>query len=178
MINRILHSYSCIIEFIKLVVKSDKMLGKHHILSLFLNLFNKFNNVRSSIYSVGQGLMISSKAPIKLSRIFFDVYFLFLLILFIIITKGPLFTMQILAQTHFILVYYSVLHSFSLAGGRGPHLPSLLAELFTFWQLNVTHFILPHLPDTSPTLSFLCQRRGCMEGSRGGGQGLEPTPKK
>ena len=68
-----------------------------------------------TIYSLGQGLMISSKAPIKLSRIFFDVYFLFLLILFIIITKGPLFTTQILA---------SVLHSFLLAGGRGAHLPS------------------------------------------------------
>ena len=35
MINRILHSCSCIIEFIKLVAKRGKMLGKPRILSLF-----------------------------------------------------------------------------------------------------------------------------------------------
>ena len=33
-----------------LVAKNDKMLGKPRILSLLLNSFNKFNNVRSSIY--------------------------------------------------------------------------------------------------------------------------------
>ena len=43
MINRILHSCSCVIEFIRLVVKSDKMLNKSSILSLLLNSINKFH---------------------------------------------------------------------------------------------------------------------------------------
>ena len=45
MINRIYHSCSCIIEFFKFVAKkSDKILFKSRILSLFSNSFDKFNN--------------------------------------------------------------------------------------------------------------------------------------
>ena len=37
MINKIKHPYSCIIEFIKLDAKKDKMLTKPRILSFLLN---------------------------------------------------------------------------------------------------------------------------------------------
>ena len=37
--------YTCIIEFIKLVAKIDKLLSKPRFLSLFLNSFNKFNEI-------------------------------------------------------------------------------------------------------------------------------------
>ena len=37
------HLWSCIIELINSLWKSDKMLGKPHIILLFINLFNWFN---------------------------------------------------------------------------------------------------------------------------------------
>ena len=56
MINRIKHSNSCIIEFIKLVAKNDEMLDNPRVLSLFICSFNKFNNACSPmfIYISGQ----------------------------------------------------------------------------------------------------------------------------
>ena len=53
--NRILHSCSCIIEFIKLIWENrDKMLGTASHLFFFPNSFNKFNNagarMQDSIY--------------------------------------------------------------------------------------------------------------------------------
>ena len=52
MINRILHSCSFITEFIKLVGKTDKMLGKASHLIFFPNSFNKFNNVTHVRFSI------------------------------------------------------------------------------------------------------------------------------
>ena len=51
MLNKIKHSCSCIIEFIKLVVKSDKMLGKPSILSLFPTMFNGLKNISTHVRS-------------------------------------------------------------------------------------------------------------------------------
>ena len=43
MIDKFEYSCSCIIQFIKLVKKGDKMFDKPRILSLFPNSINKFN---------------------------------------------------------------------------------------------------------------------------------------
>ena len=40
---------ACFIEFLHLLQKSHKMLGKPRILSLFRNKFNKFNRTRAQM---------------------------------------------------------------------------------------------------------------------------------
>ena len=45
--QRILHECLCFIEFINELGKRDKMRGLPSILSLFRNVFNKFNNTRA-----------------------------------------------------------------------------------------------------------------------------------
>ena len=63
MINRILYSCSCIIEFIKLLGKTDKMLGIASHLIFFPNSFNKFNNEHSC-----KSLYLITISPFKVKK--------------------------------------------------------------------------------------------------------------
>ena len=71
-------SANVLLNLLNLLRKRDKMLGKPHILSLFLNEFNKFNNTRAqmldSIYHMTLRLLWNLISGVKLYNFVISVY--------------------------------------------------------------------------------------------------------